>query len=100
MIDAGFTAHPSKMKFPDEYDMVKKPLSIAIGDVDMGINIDMVKKIKTLLEKKEDVPCEVTIYPGAKHGFAVRADPKDEGQTKSAVGAEKQAISWFTKWLA
>ena len=100
LIDAGFTAHPSKVKFPEEYEMVKKPLAIAIGDVDMGINIAMVKKIKALLEKKEDVQCEVTIYPGAKHGFAVRADPKDEGQTKSAAEAEKQAISWFTKWLA
>jgi dienelactone hydrolase len=100
MIDVGFTAHPSKMKYPQEWDMVKKPLSIAIGDVDMGINISMVRNIKTLLEKKEHVECEVTIYPGAKHGFAVRANAKDEGQSKSAVEAEKQAVSWFTKWFA
>ena len=100
MIDVGFAAHPSKMKFPEEWDAVKKPLSAAIGDVDMGIKIDMVRDIKALLEKKEDVPCELTIYPGAKHGFAVRADPKDEGQTKSAVEAEDQALAWFTKWFA
>ncbi|KAG0649896.1 Tropolone synthesis I [Hyphodiscus hymeniophilus] len=99
MIDVAFTAHPSKMKFPDEWDAVRKPLSVAIGDVDMGIKIDMVKDIKALLEKKEDVPCELTIYPGAKHGFAVRADPKDEGQTKSAGEAEEQALTWFTKWF-
>jgi hypothetical protein len=99
MIDVGFTAHPSKMKFPEEWDAVRKPLSVAIGDVDMGIKIDMVKDIKALLEKKTDVPCELTIYPGAKHGFAVRADPKNEGQTKSGIEAEKQAIAWFTKWF-
>ena len=100
MIDVGFTAHPSKMKFPDEWEAVKKPLSVAIGDVDLGIKIDMVKDIKALLEKKEDTLCELIIYPGAKHGFAVRADPKDEGQTKSAMEAETQALAWFQKWFA
>jgi len=88
------------MEFPDEWDAVKKPLSVAIGDVDMGIKIDMVRDIKGLLEKKEDVPCELTIYCGAKHGFAVRADPKDGGQTKSAGEAEEQALAWFSKWFA
>ena len=99
MIDVGFTAHPSKMKFPEEWDAVRKPLSVAIGDVDLGIKIEMVKDIKVLLERKEDVPCELTIYPGAKHGFAIRADPKDEGQTKSGCQAEDQAFRWFTKWF-
>jgi dienelactone hydrolase len=101
LIDVGFTAHPSKMKFPDEWDKVQKPLSIAIGDVDAGIKIDMVKDIKTLLEgqTKPKGQNEVVIYPGAKHGFAVRADPKDEAQTKSAGEALKQAIAWFTKWM-
>jgi dienelactone hydrolase len=100
LIDVGFTAHPSKMKFP-EWDRVQKPLSIGIGDVDTGIKIDMVKDIKTLLEgeTKPKGQNEVVIYPGAKHGFAVRADPRDDGQTKSAGAAMKQAIDWFTRWL-
>ena len=58
----------------------------------------MVNDIKALLEKKKDQN-EVVIYPGAKHGFAVRADPKDEGQMKSAGEAQVQAISWFAKWF-
>jgi dienelactone hydrolase len=89
------------MKFPQDWDKVKKPLSIAIGDVDMGIKIDMVKDIKILLEgeSKPKGQNEVVIYPGAKHGFAVRADPKDDVQTKSAGEALKQAINWFTKWM-
>ncbi|PMD21262.1 hypothetical protein NA56DRAFT_671044 [Hyaloscypha hepaticicola] len=101
LIDVGFTAHPSRMKFPEEWDKVQKPLSVAIGDVDMGIKIDMVKDIKTLLEgeTKPKGQNEVVIYQGAKHGFAVRADPKDEGQTKSAEEAMTQAVAWFTKWM-
>ena len=102
LIDVGFTAHPSKMKFPEDWDKVQKPLSVAIGDVDKGIKIDMVNDIKMLLEgeSKPKGQNEVVIYPGAKHGFAVRANPKDEGQTKSGVEAMKQAVAWFGKWMA
>jgi dienelactone hydrolase len=101
LVDAGFTAHPSKMKFPDDYDKVQKPLSIAIGDVDLGIKIDMVKNIKTLLEEmKTQGQNEVVIYPGAKHGFAMRANPAEEGEVKNAGEATTQAISWFAKWLS
>jgi len=101
LIDVAFTAHPSKMTFPEDWDRVQKPLSVAIGDVDLGIKIEMVNDIKTLLEgqSKPKGQNEVVIYPGAKHGFAVRADPKDEGQTKSAGEAFKQAIAWFTQWM-
>lgn len=55
---------------------------------------------RVLLEKMEDMPCELTIYPGPKYGFAVRANPKDEGLTKSAGEAEEQALAWFAKWFA
>ncbi len=94
-----FTAHPSPMKFPDEWEKVSKPLSLAIGDVDMGIKVERVREIKAVLEKKNDGQNEVVIYEGAKHGFAVRADPADEGQTKSANEARDQALKWFGKWL-
>ncbi|KAG9231137.1 dienelactone hydrolase [Amylocarpus encephaloides] len=100
LIDAAFTAHPSKMKFPDDWEEVKVPLSVAIGDVDMGIKVDMVKDIKKLLEEeRKEGRHKLIIYPGAKHGFAVRANPKDECQTRSAQEAKAQALAWFGKWL-
>lgn len=100
LVDAGFTAHPSPMKFPDAWDRVQKPLSLSIGDVDLAIKIDAVKKIKGLMEEKKPAgQHEVVIIPGAKHGFAIRANPDDEDQTKSAAEATKQALSWFGKWL-
>jgi dienelactone hydrolase len=100
LVDAGFTAHPSKMKFPNDWDKVQKPLSISIGDVDIGIKIDMAKDIKELLEeKKQKGQHEVVILPGAKHGFAVRANPKEEDQVKSAGEALTQALAWFGRWL-
>jgi dienelactone hydrolase len=100
LVDAAFTAHPSKMEFPTEWDKIQKPISVAIGDVDMGIKIDMVRDIKKLLEEMKDGKRnEVVIYEGAKHGFAVRANPEDERQTKSQGEAKDQAIRWFTRWF-
>lgn len=98
-MDAGFAAHPSKMAFPEDWSKVSKPLAVAIGDVDMVIGIEDVRRIEGLLGENTDVESEVRVYEGAKHGFAVRADPKDEVQTKSAVESQKQALEWFGRWL-
>ena len=100
LVDVGFAAHPSKMAFPEDWDKVARPLAVAIGDVDMVIGIEDVRRIEGLLGEKKDVESEVRVYEGAKHGFAVRADPRDEGQTRSAVESQKQALEWFGRWLA
>ena len=44
------------------------------------------ENIRTLLgeESKPKGTNQVVIYRRAKHTFAARADPKDDGQTKSA----------------
>jgi hypothetical protein len=58
------------MKFPDDWGKVHKTLSIVIGDLDMGIEVDTVKDIKELLEeKKQKGQNEVVTIPGAKHGL-------------------------------
>jgi dienelactone hydrolase len=100
LVDAGFIAHPSNMAFPTDWDKVQKPLSMAIGDVDISIKVGMVKKIKILLEETKPYgQNEVVILPGAKHGFAIRADPNDKVQVQSAEEATAQALAWFDKWL-
>lgn len=99
LIDAAFTAHPSMLKVPTDITGVTVPLSIAVGDVDAMMKFPDVEKSKNILEKKGD-DHQVVIYPGAKHGFAVRGDPKDPKQKEFADQAEEQAIQWFSKWLA
>lgn len=42
---------------------------------------------------------DVKIIEGARHGFAVRGDPKDEDELKYAQMAEDQAVAWFERWL-
>jgi len=99
LIDCAFTAHPSMLKVPDDIEAVSRPLSVTVGDKDMVLKSNLVVKMKDILEKKGD-DHECVILPGAKHGFSVRMDPKDEVQMGHAATAEKQAIDWFTKWLS
>jgi dienelactone hydrolase len=98
LVDAVFTAHPSMLSIPADVENVTVPLSIAIGDVDFALKISKVERAKTILKKKSD-DHEVVIYPGGKHGFAIRGNPKDPKQKELAVQAEEQALSWFSKWL-
>ncbi|KAK0111710.1 hypothetical protein ONS95_002053 [Cadophora gregata] len=110
LIDAAFVAHPSSMAFPSDWEKIAVPFSMAIGDVDLGIGIEHVREIQGVLEGKmrgegqrgeeRKNVSDVVVYEGAKHGFAIRGDWKDEEQRKSAEGAKGQALEWFAKWLA
>jgi dienelactone hydrolase len=99
LIDAAFVAHPSMLNVPTDISAVTIPLAIAVGDIDLAMGITDVEKSKSILEKKGD-DHEVVIYPGGKHGFAVRGDPKDPKQKELTNQAEAHAIRWFSKWLA
>lgn len=98
LIDCGFTAHPSMVKVPKDIEEVTVPMSVAIGDVDMAMSGPLILKMKDVLEKKSEGH-EVVVMPGAKHGFALRTDPKLPLQMEYADKAEVQAIEWFTKWF-
>ncbi len=98
LIDCAFTAHPSMLNVPGDIEAVTRPLSVAVGNDDMALKSNLIIKMKDILEKKGD-DHECVILPGAKHGFAVRTDPKDELQMGHAATAEKQAIDWFTRWF-
>ena len=99
LVTCGFTAHPSGLAVPSDIEPVKLPLSIAIGDVDFGLALGKVQQTKEILEKKDSSKHEVVIYPGAKHGFAVRSHPDDEKEARQGQQAQDQAVDWFMKWM-
>lgn len=86
------------LSVPQDVERVRQPLSVAEGDTDMALSTAGIRSMETILTKK-GANHEVVILDGAKHGFAVRVDPKDELQNRYAEVAERQAIAWFTRWL-
>lgn len=102
LADAFFTAHPSNVNVPEDIGHVDANLSIAIGDDDGVMGIKQIQEAEKILESKTDVNSEVIIYPGAKHGFSIRASraKPDSKETRQAEEAEKQAISWFQRRFA
>ncbi|KAJ4171420.1 hypothetical protein NW754_013188 [Fusarium falciforme] len=96
IIDAAFTGHPSALSFPGDFEKVTVPVSVAVGDNDSQFPLETAGKMKDLAESKpETARGEIKIYPGAGHGFCVRASMEKEGLAEKASEAEDQAITWF-----
>ncbi len=78
---------------------MRVPYALAVGSKDFQLNQDTVSQIQVECKKLE-VPTEVVIYDGAKHGFAIRGDPGDQRQMAQGLEAAEQAVRWFTWHLA
>ena len=100
LIDCAFTAHPSYIDVPKDIEAIAVPTSVAVGDQDTAMKPALIQQMKAILEAKQEGDHEVTVYPGAKHGFAVRTHPDDKHEIECAERAEVQAIGWFNRWFA
>lgn len=58
-----------------------------------------IAQLKEILASKGEVPSEVTVYPGAHHGFTVRGDLNNETEKKQKEEAAEQTIAWMRKYL-
>ncbi|KAK4135878.1 alpha/beta-hydrolase [Trichocladium antarcticum] len=102
LVDCAFTAHPSMLAFPEDVEKVVRPLSVANGDDDAFLPKEKMKRLVGILEGKNagsggEAVHETVVYPGAKHGFAVRGDLGDPLQKARGEGSEEQAVAWFRR---
>jgi dienelactone hydrolase len=97
LIDAAFAGHPSFISVPTDFEKVKLPLSVAVGDHDIVLNAAAIKQVEGTLKKLEEVRTEVVVYNDVGHGFCVRADAGREDVVEQAERAEEQAVRWFSK---
>ncbi|KAL2842182.1 Alpha/Beta hydrolase protein [Aspergillus pseudoustus] len=103
LINAGFTGHPSFLQVPGDIEKLVIPVSFALGDLDNVLKAESIPAVRRVVEAKEDEVGggEVKVYPGAGHGFCVRADAtNDEASARRAAEAEEQAISFFQRIFA
>lgn len=101
LVDVAFAGHPSGISLPTDIEMLTAPMSVAIGDVDFTMGKEDVIKLKEGLEKMEGrgKGSGLTMYAGAKHGFAIRADLKDPKEKELADQAEDQAVKWMVEGI-
>ena len=102
LIDAAYTAHPSMLSVPADINAIKLPISMSLSTADGALPLAKAKETESILNKKDSTRHEIYlggIFEGAKHGFAIRGDPKNEKETEVGMAAEDQAVSWFLKQL-
>ncbi|KAK3342167.1 Alpha/Beta hydrolase protein [Lasiosphaeria hispida] len=101
LVDCAFSAHPGLVKVPKDVQGVVQPLSMANGDDDEYMGREKMKLLKQVLEGKNEEQAaevhEVVVYPGAKHGFANRADWHDPLHKEYRDKSQDQAVRWFRK---
>ncbi|KZS96363.1 putative cytoplasm protein [Sistotremastrum niveocremeum HHB9708] len=98
-VDAAVAHHPSFLGLPDDVEPVAKPLAVTVGDKDSMLDQKGVAQLKEILTSKAGVPSEVTVYPGAHHGFTVRGDLNNETEREQKEQAAEQTIAWMRKYL-
>lgn len=104
LIGAHFTANPSNVD-PSELarlaNRFKVPQSLALGDRDAGLPIDLAHELETNLRgvyRDNLERLEVRIYEGCGRGFALRADQQADENDMADMALE-QAVAWFRRWL-
>lgn len=106
LVDCGFVAHPSSLKYPGDMEMIVLPYSCAAAEHDMQMspaNAQQTKDVltaKTAKTKDQGVEHEFVMYDGVHHGFAVRADEDEQNEADAGKKAEAQAVNWFKRWFA
>ncbi|CAO2653336.1 Nn.00g027470.m01.CDS01 [Neocucurbitaria sp. VM-36] len=110
LVDAHFTAHPSRVDTPkmivDAIEKFKVPYSLANGENDFVLTHKQVERTEVALRERvgrgdgeNGYWFEFVNYKGCGHGFAVRGKPGDKVAEKGAEEACNQAVSWFKRWL-
>lgn len=99
LVDAAYTAHPSELEVPKDFEDIRLPYCMVIGDNDMAMLLEKVQQAAGILDAKKEVDSEVVIIPRAKHGFAVRASLGDKVEKEQADQAEDQMVKWFARHL-
>ncbi|RMD39156.1 hypothetical protein DV735_g5973, partial [Chaetothyriales sp. CBS 134920] len=92
-IDASYVAHPSFVN-DEEFKAITRPLSIAAAETDDIFPNELRHHAEDLLREK-DVPYEITLYAGVRHGFAVRGDLSDPRVKYAKEAAFLQSVRWF-----
>jgi dienelactone hydrolase len=84
LVDVVFAAHPSLLSIPKDIQDPIVPISLAVAGEDKVYSPAMLKQTeKAWKQQRCDVTYEGVVYEGAKHGFGVRANMKEEKEKEA-----------------
>jgi dienelactone hydrolase len=104
VIKVGAVAHPSLLDNPGDIEKLlkesKAPMLINSCETDAQFPAEFQKVTDELLGDGKYAPgYKRTYYPGATHGFGVRADLSDEKEKFAKEEAFKETCRWVAKYL-
>jgi len=100
LVDAVAVGHPSLVQFPADIENIKKPSLFLCAEIDEHFNLEIVEKAKAILAAKNPQFSVFYIYPGTRHGFAVRGRTSDDKVVADAAAAARdEAVNFFKAHL-
>lgn len=97
LVDCISTAHPSMLEKQDIAN-VNVPTQIIAPEFDYMFTEEL-KAYSLEALPKTDVAYDYQYFPGLEHGFAIRGDPRNQGERGGMERAKNAASLWFRQWL-
>ena len=98
LVNAVFAGHPSMLSIPKDIGEPVCPISLAVASTDMVYSVSMAEETEKIWKRIGDVKYESIVYEGAKHGFCVRGNMKDEKEKEYMVQSIDQVLETL-RWL-
>ncbi|KAJ3066047.1 hypothetical protein HK102_007748, partial [Quaeritorhiza haematococci] len=98
LIDACAAAHPSFVGVPNDIEDIKRPCLVLCAEEDGVFPESSRVKTEEILKSK-DFDSKVLLYPGTKHGFAVRGNEDNPVVLQARDDALKETVEFFKKHL-
>ncbi|KAH6971253.1 putative hydrolase [Ilyonectria sp. MPI-CAGE-AT-0026] len=97
LVDCISTAHPSMLEKHDIAN-INVPTQIIAPEFDHMFTEEL-KAYSLQVLPKTGVAYDYQYFPGLEHGFAIRGDPRKNGEREGMERAKNAASLWFRQWL-
>jgi carboxymethylenebutenolidase len=97
-LKAAVVLHPGPLTV-DDINQVKIPISILGAEIDEYCSKEEILHLGEVLSAKPQIESFVKIFPGTKHGYALRYRLEDEKAVKIAEEAHSDMLNWLLKYV-